>query len=122
MKELVQNNDIYRIATFLNQVLLDSNNLFRTYTFSTKILFQKRYQGDIILSIIIIIIIIIIISLVFHLRVFQNSYFLEKANFSEKQYSALSNLSGEPIFRRGLDLTFHSRHFFRRATFQNILF
>ena len=43
MKEVVQNKDIYRTATFLKQVLLHSNKFFRTDTFSTKALFQKRY-------------------------------------------------------------------------------
>ena len=98
MKELVQNNDIYRIATFLNQVLLDSNNLFTIYTFSRYFFkggtfFRWRYNTQYYYD--------IIISLVFHLRVFQSSYFLEKANFSEKQYSALPNLSGERVFWRG---------------------
>ena len=43
MKELVQNKDIYRIVTFLKQILLHSNDFFRTDIFSTKVLFQKRY-------------------------------------------------------------------------------
>ena len=53
---------------------------------------------------------------------FRTATFLENANFSEKQYSAFSTLSGEPIFQSGYNLTFHSRYFFRRATFQNMIF
>ena len=53
--------------------------------------------------------------------VFQKSYFLEKANFSEKQYSTLSTLSGEPLFQSGKDLTFlagtFSEELFSKHTF-----
>ena len=42
-KELVQNKDIYRRATFAKQAILCSIKFFRTATFSTKLMFQKRY-------------------------------------------------------------------------------
>ena len=50
MKELVQNKDIYRTANFLKQVLLHSNNFFKTDTFSTKVFFKRGTpsHGDII--------------------------------------------------------------------------
>ena len=41
------------------------------------------------------------IGLVLCLHAFQNSYFLYKANFLEKQYSTVPTLSGEPIFQSG---------------------
>ena len=120
MKELVQNKDIYRTATFLKHVLLLSSNFFRTDTFSTKVLFQKRdfftwrYDAWYYYC--------IIISLIFNLDVFQNSYFLEKANFWKMHNSALPNLPGEPVFESGKDLTFHSRYFFRRRTILQLRF
>ena len=51
---------------------------------------------------------------------FRNSYFLEKANFPEKQHSALHTFSKEPLCRASIfskDLTFHISYFFRRAFF-----
>ena len=81
MKGLVQNNDIYERATVLKQILLRSNNFFRTDTYSTMVLFQKRYfftwRYDTYYYY------CVIISLVLYLHAFQNSYFLEKANFSK---------------------------------------
>ena len=53
---------------------------------------------------------------------FRAATFWKKLDFSEKQYSAFPPLSGEPLFQSGQDPTFHSRYFFRRATFQNIPF
>ena len=53
---------------------------------------------------------------------FQKSYFLEKANFSEKYYYALPTLSGEQLFQSGEGLTFHSKYFFRGATFSKHTF
>ena len=47
---------------------------------------------------------------------------MEKANFSEKYYYALPTLSGEQLFQSGDDLTFHSRYFFRGATFSKHTF
>ena len=40
---------------------------------------------------------------------FNNSYFLEKTNFLEKQYSALPKFSGEPLFQSG--------HLFKKSNF-----
>ena len=115
MTELIQNKDICRKATFLKQVLLHSNNIFRKDTFSRKVLFKRGTfsRGDIILN-------IIISSVLYHC--FSEKLLFGKANFSEKQYSALPTLSGEPLFQSGWNLTFHSRYFFRRAAFQSILF
>ena len=41
--ELVQNKDIYKIATFSKPVLLHSINLFGKDTFQTKILLIMKY-------------------------------------------------------------------------------
>ena len=73
---------------------------FYTATFSEQILFQKRYflYGDTILSIIIV---LLLVYYLLYLHAFQNRYFLEKDNLSEKQYSALHTLSGEPISQSG---------------------
>ena len=73
---------------------------FYTATFSEQILFQKRYflYGDTILSIIIV---LLLVYYLLYLHAFQNRYFLEKDNLSEKRYSALHTLSGEPISQSG---------------------
>ena len=77
MKELVQNRDIYRRATFFevadtsaHQQLFQNRDVYNKGTFSKKVLLQ-------------------------------NSYFLEKVKFAEKQYFALPTLSGEPLFQNG---------------------
>ena len=75
VEELVQNKDINSRATFSKQVLLHSINLFRTDTFSTKVLLQKR-------------------------RYFFRTAILEKANFSEKQYSVVPTFSGGLLYQR----------------------
>ena len=77
---------------------LHSNNFFKTDAFLTKVLFQKEVLLHTDIQYLYY---YYIISLIFYLHVFQYSYFLEKANFSEKQYPALPTLSGELLFRSG---------------------
>ena len=108
MKKLVQNKDIYWAATFWSRYFTQQE-LFQKKYFSNKATFSKRgtsSHGDMIYY-------YCIISLVFHLHIFQNSCFLEKANFSEKQYSeskfqrapfsewVIPNFSWQVLFQKG---------------------
>ena len=90
MEELFQNKDIYRTATFLKQVLLRSNNFFKTDTFQQRYFFKRGTSSHIILRVIVLRLVLL----------YYNYYYCYCiANFSEKQYSALPNLSGEPVFQ-----------------------
>ena len=71
--------------------------------FSTKVLFQKRYFLTWRYNTYILIQYFIVLLLVQYYvsTSFQTATFWKKANFSEKQYSALHTLSGGPLFRSG---------------------
>ena len=88
--KLLQNSHFLRIGRYLGHLL------FETAIFGGRIVYKKRYLQK---------------SYFFKAgisahQLFQESYILEKANNSDKQYSLIPTFSGE--------LPFQSGHFFRR--------
>ena len=88
---LLENRQFFRAGALRNTDLFD-RDLFRLKTFLEEILFRTRY----------------------FCTNFQKSYFLEKANSSEKQYPALPTFSGSRIA--------YFFYIFRRATFSQLRF
>ena len=102
---------LFQSETSTEQPLLDTRKLFRAVTFRSNYLFgegivqKKRYlQKNYFFK-----------AFSAHHQLFQESYILEKATNSEKQYSLLLTFSGELPFQSG-------RFFKRRYLLQHYLF
>ena len=101
--KLLPSSHFLRIGSSLGQVLFRTptflvQKLFKIKTFSEEVLFQPGTSA----------------------QLFQKSYYFEKANFSEKQYSVLLIFLGWLFFQSGYFLKipyFHSSYFFRKAAF-----
>ena len=122
MRELVQNKNIYRRATFW------SRYFYIATAFSEQILFQQRYfferatfsHGDIILNIVIVLLLVkYYISIFFRKATFWKKLIFQKSNiphyllFLKSHFSIAGTFSEELLFKI---------YFFRRGTISQLRF